>query len=213
MRKFYVTTALSVLSFITAFGQIKKGSTYFGPQFSLNSTLIEDGNIDSRQTGLFTTLYYGKANRDNQIVGAFVSFSGSVSKSGIPSFESKSTFSFGEAGMFLRRFKKIGKDLYLFGQGDAALNYGFGKDTPAAGGPIVKTNQYGVSASLSGGLSYKVGKSLFLDLNIPDILTISYSHFERDNSTEYKRNDFSLSAPIFTSSSLGGLGVGFRFIW
>lgn len=213
MRKFYVTSALSLLSFITAFGQIKKGSHFLGPQFSLNSTLIEEGTNESRQTGLITTLYYGKANRDNQVVGAFFSYSGSVSKNTVPSVGAKSSTSFVEAGMFIRRFKKIAKDLYLFGQGEAGVNYSILKNTPAGGGQVVETTQYGASVSLVGGLTYKIGKSLFLDLNIPEILSVSYSHLERNSLPEYKLNSFSLNTPILISSSLGGLGVGFRFIW
>jgi hypothetical protein len=74
----------------------------------------------------------------------------------------------------------------------------------------------GASIGVSPGLSYQLFKKLQVELTIPSLISMSYftSKYEDKQlpGTITKEKTFSISSNLFGNSTLGNLGLGFRFL-
>lgn len=202
---------------LTSFSQFKKGDKVLGLGLNFQSAVNELNSGFIPQTnkatsyGISTEL--GFANKENRFNGFFVNGSFGVSRQEFtaqPTTNSRSDFFNVGTGYFTRRYKSLGKNFYLFGEGRATLNYG-NQDSPSFN--TVKLKSYGVYAGFSPGLSYKVNDRFLLELKFADFVNMGYTYQELTAANGVK--DFHRSFSFNSSLGLGYLrdiGIGVRWI-
>jgi hypothetical protein len=210
------SVVLTVVSF-SSFSQFSKGDMVLGLGLNFQSSVNELNSGFIPQTnkatsyGISTEL--GFANKENRLNGFFVNGSFGVSRQEFttqPTTNSRSDFFNVGMGYFTRRYKSLGKNFFLFGEGRATLNYG-NEDSPSFN--TVKLKSYGVYAGFSPGLSYKVNSRFLLELKFADFVNMGYTYQELTAANGVK--DFHRSFSFNSSLGLGYLrdiGIGVRWI-
>lgn len=215
-----VITLLSALCFITTIvsAQFEKGDKVLGAGLSfLNSTT----NGNSNQTSVYKTtnsnaglsVDLGIAVKPTRLNGFYLGGGLGSSKStynNLPSFNTNSDYYNFSGGFFSRRSRPIGKDFFLFAEGQAGFMY---SHTKSENSNYVKGTTLGVAAGLYPGLSYKAGKRFLLDLRFADFISLSYDQLE--NTTAAGAKDKTSSIRFNSSLGLGylqNIGIGARWI-
>jgi len=216
MKKKITVTIIAFLccSFI-ANAQIKDGSVLLGGQAYYSNT--DYGKSPANQASqkihnAQVTISVGKALKENTVYGVNLTyanyFQSNIGQS--PNLYDSKSNSYG-GGIFVRKYKPLGEDFYLFGEleasylaGKTTYKYGSGNST---NGP--KTSV--VQLALTPGISYQLLKKLQVEITIPDIGSIQYSTNTTEGSST-KQNNFGFATTL-NSFALGNLGVGFRFVF
>lgn len=217
MKRFLLAFVISIFS-ISAQSQIKKGSRYVGAQVSYLSGNYGYNTQEQRSRNATIGAYLGKFTRENQVLGIQFSYSNGKAETldnGIVLSENLNRIM--EAGVFLRKYKKLAKDFYFFGQGDIA--YRGGKQTNRFTNPNSdnKVTQTGGYLALSAGLSYQVFNHFYFEVGVPNILLLQYTHSNQEvngvTPSNFKQNEFLFRSSLLSSSGLSTFGIGFRVIW
>lgn len=217
MKRFLLAFVISIFS-ISAQSQIKKGSRYVGAQVSYLSGNYGYNTQEQRSRNATIGAYLGKFTRENQVLGIQFSYSNGKAETldnGIVLSENLNRIM--EAGVFLRKYKKLAKDFYFFGQGDIA--YRGGKQTNRFTNPNSdnKVTQTGGYLALSAGLSYQVFNHFYFEVGVLNILLLQYTHSNQEvngvTPSNFKQNEFLFRSSLLSSSGLSTFGIGFRVIW
>lgn len=121
-------------------------------------------------------------------------------------------------GIFLRKYKSLGKGFYLFGQGDLGFDYRRYEQVtfinPSYDTHI--TRSYIYRLGFNPGISYALTNRLQLELMFTDFISASYSKDNKESSTgrvvaEPETKRFSVNSNI-SLNSINSLGVGIRFL-
>lgn len=212
---FTVVLTLSFPFLLSA--QIKKNSLSLGGQLSYSSVKYQVDNFDQKSENGAIGISLGKAFKENFVAGINVSYSPSK-QSNLPLGIDTATHKYNtsQIGVFLRQYKKLAKDLYFFGEVNAAFITAEEKYDFAQSGDV-KARQRGGVISLTPGISYQVFRRMQLELTIPNILAMKYSrtNLESQNSQikNAKGEEILFYSNLNTNTNLGWLGVGFRFIF
>ncbi|MCG2614483.1 porin family protein [Terrimonas sp. NA20] len=186
---------LSIASFAiisSTHAQIKKGATLIGGNIGGGTSNTDNPNspyVD--QSSLAVGLRFGKAVKENLIVGGIVSYSGNKwENSNIsPTSSTQRQYS---AGVFARKYKPIGNSgFYIFGTGSLAGVLTRYTDTYPQPGSDTKTKGTAVNLSVDPGVSYAVNKWLQIEAGLNNLLTLSYQVSTReDMGGSYKTKSF-----------------------
>lgn len=191
---------------VTSNAQITEGKILLGGSVSYyNAT---NGGSNS----LYTNAQVGKAIKNNTIMGLDLSYtsndySGSISRQ----------TGYG-AGIFYRKYKSLGKEFYFFAEFNG--NYRYSKNVLQYFRNInqsLNTTSGGVAIEFVPGLSYFLTKGIQIELSMPNVANISYSHIKTINSdlpmgiASQKTDVFSANA-ILNSNLLYNFGMGFKFL-
>jgi len=195
-----LSTLISVFS-LTSTAQIKKGSTLLGGQISFQHT-DEDNNTAQDQSSAVFHIAAGKAYKENSVLGLYAEYT-HYSVSG--SF----TADYYKAGFFYRKFHKLAKDFYFFGE----IGTGYmGLTEKRFGINEFRIYQSGAELNVTPGLSYRVYKKLHLELSIPQIAGIHYTVSKTRSVTDnFKQDSFGFNTNM-NGTVLDALGIGFRFV-
>ncbi|HTD92696.1 MAG TPA: hypothetical protein VK644_02745 [Chitinophagaceae bacterium] len=216
MIKILSIFSIAILCSLTCFSQIKKGSTSIGGEFYYysadNNDQINQGNSKLRNASF--NLSVGKAIRENSVVGISLLYSPSSQKNYQTgnNFSNQKNNTYG-AGIFYRQYKKLAKDFYFFGE--PALSFTTNHSTiDQVGGPQLANNRWSTALfRFAPGISYKVLRSFYLDVQIPQLLSLQYASYrERGPNSDVKRKEFSAYTSL-NNTFLQNLGIGFRFIF
>ena len=221
---------LLVFVFISfcAKAQIKKGTLLVGGQISAgkNDRSINYSSFPIPQP----TPYYqndklkyvnvgisiGKAIKDNKIIG--LNFNLANYKQTYfytPTETSVSKNNLNEAGIFYRAYKKIGKDIYFFGQANALANFGKTQNnfTTSLNNSTIK--QVGGTLSFSLGLAYAISKKFHIELSMQNLVAIQYfsskQQFKNPAIPTLYNDSYSFNSSLSTGF-LGNIGIGFRLV-
>jgi hypothetical protein len=205
-----VITVLAVANFTNA--QIKKGAIFLGGDISASTQNTKSQNqTSSKQNGVLISPVFGKAIKDNLILGVHAGVGFYNNNYDNDNMKSKSNSY--NAGIFLRKYKNIGNsDFYFFMQG--GLNGNFSKQTQQRIAPAYnEENKYfNIALSAYPGISYAVTKKLQLETGFNNLLTLSYMNEKRTvGITNYTTNGFSISSSL-SYNALSSLYLGFRFL-
>jgi hypothetical protein len=112
------------------------------------------------------------------------------------------------AGIFMRKYKGLGKNFYLFGNG--SLNFSGGKINYSNIAPTTTqkiTDKTWTSAlDFTPGISYAVSNKFHLEASLGSLLGVSYTRSKSDNPND-KSNSFNFHSD---ASTLNSLSIGFR---
>ena len=118
MRKIFLTIIAVSIFVCSANAQIKKGSIFRGGDISGSTQKTKIGDITTnKQNGITISPVFGKAIKDNLVLGMNVGF-GIYEMDNSNGNNYSQNADFYNAGVFLRKYKNIGAGgFYLFVQG------------------------------------------------------------------------------------------------
>lgn len=215
MKKFITLSVIVLLAF-NASAQFQKGNKVLG--FGLNIGQSSNNSISPATTqsssgfGINGSLSLAKAKSETRLNGFLVNigYGKGVSKNSNPVFTDGFSESYNAGlGYFMRKYKPLGKNFFVFGEAQAAVNYNrhILRDIQTS-----DVDQYQASIGIYPGLAYKLSDHFLLELRFADLANLSYSYTERKlgNTNEYNR-----SLSFGTSLGLGylhNIGIGARWI-
>lgn len=211
MRKFLLF-ACFIISTTIASAQITKGSTLLGGNISYASQKYEysNGNTTQEQSLYTVGLNYGKAIKQNLLVGGGFNYGHSESEIGNTPNPKTNIY---EAQVFLRKYFQLGKIIYVYGE--PALTYGQSK-TKEEHNTDYRTENTGWSATLdlTPGLAFALTPKFHLEIGLNDLVYIGYGQqenktFALGNVSSSKTTNFGFHTALNSTTSFN---VGFRFL-
>src|ERR1700712_1257461 len=182
MTRILLTIAIVFSISFAASAQFKKSDVLLGGNLGYgysSSSNFYTSNVpqetDQRNTNGNFSILAGKALNETTAAGISLSYSPSTSSNYNGSYNPVNTKTnyFG-VGAFYRKYKNLGKEFFFFGQLNA--NYYWsnqsGKDT--LGTKVLSGSSWGVGASVSPGIAYKISKHFFMELTIPALINVGY---------------------------------------
>jgi hypothetical protein len=196
--------------------QVNSGRYLLGGSFSTYNFKNIQILQNSKNNSLSANLQVGKVVKENTVVGVILSYSYSNNYFSAPS-DSNKVNHFG-AGVFFRKYKKLAKDFYFFGEMNASYDHTNYRQTYLQNSSQgFKSVSDGGSASLIPGLSYAICERLQIELVMPGIIGLSYSHYKTDYLgnpplfPNQKGSIFSMNTNL-NSNLLSNFGIGFKFL-
>lgn len=174
-----VTLSIVVLLALNVSAQFTKGNKVLGLglNFSSSTTKRQDNNLTqiTKEQLSNLSLELGFATRQNLIMGFYLNggLGSSENEYGNPTstvFKSKLYNAGG--GVFVRSYKKIGGDFFIFGDIRAGIN---SAETKNVISEFVEYRRLGLSAGIYPGLAYKWKNNFLLELRFADLLSINYA--------------------------------------
>lgn len=203
MRKFTTLTfALLCLHFISN-AQITKGSILIGGNISADFENNRFGSFSSNKKTILVMPSIGLAVKENTFYGISLSYSNTNANGA----ENINTYG---GGVFIRKYRPLGKGFYLIGQGGLSTNYSKYYQLSSSGS-IETFRQLYSYFSIFPGVSYAVSNKLHLETTLNNLLTLYYSHrsVESAGSSTAKTDLFGLGVNFRNASDIT---VGVRFI-
>jgi hypothetical protein len=210
MNRILLTLCIILIS-VFANAQFKKGDILLGGNLSFGTGTSSDtvkgntGNIG---------ISIGKAVNESGVVGVYVGFQATSQNNyyyeNLPlDYHSNSYL----AGIFYRKYRSLGKNFFLFGQGSAFFAWSTQSGKNVNGVKNLEGSQTGVGVNIFPGFAYRVSKNFFLELSIPNVFYAQYNTakttFESVNQNDYKT--FSVGTNL-GAGFLSDIGVGFRLV-
>ncbi len=211
-KKSLLIATIASMTFFYSNAQIKKGAIFLGGDIggSAQKTKTNITTTD-KQTGITISPVWGKAIKENLILGANAGFNFYTNdNTGTASNQKQNSYGL---GIFLRKYKQVGKSGFsLFFQGGIGSSYYTLKTKgPAAYFDDIK--RYNITVNAYPGISYTVNKKLQLETGFNNLLTLNYYTEKRDigggSPLKSKTNGFNISSSL---NNLSSLYVGFRVL-
>lgn len=216
MKKFF-TLAIASLLIISASAQFKKGNKVFG--FGINvenahsNTLYPLSETINKGFMLGASVSLAKAKSESRLNGfTFTAGYGKLkSRTNIPFASDQFSESFNAGlGYFMRKYKPLGKNFFVFGEAQASFNYNRQLFRSAAN--KVNDDRYNVTIGVYPGLAYKWNDRFLLELRFADFAALSYNYSEQETNDN---KSYSRGVSFGTSLGLGylnNIGIGARWI-
>lgn len=204
---------LFVLGFFlthSSFSQIKKGAHFLGGSLGIQTgKTTSSGGAELKTHSVTIAPAYGKAIKDNLIVGADISLENGAGED----FGTKQETNGYGGGVFIRKYLPLGKGFYLFGQGRLGVNARKIETSQKLPPSIVVDNrEFNTTLSFYPGVSYAINKKIHLETAFNNLAYIQYSHVSSEASNipgKSKGNSFTLGTNL---SNLSSFVLGIRFI-
>jgi hypothetical protein len=213
MKRTSLTLTVATLFTLAASAQIKKGAILIGGQISFGNSKTDYHSTrpDQKYSSAYYNISAGTAVKENTVIGLYAGY-GYFRYDDINNVYQtvkNDNYSF---GVFLRQYKKLAKDFYLFGELGAGYTGSNRSETTTPPVTTTKYTQNGGNLYLTPGIAYRVYKKLQVELLVPQVAGVSYSTAKTTGvSTNTTEHYFSFNTNL-NSSLLSNLGLGFRFI-
>lgn len=190
--------------------------------FSANNSSYEQlPNQSMKSSAVSFSPSLGWFTKPNHLVGVGVTFSRNSNRNYSSSNEQKQTNNAVGIAVYSQRFVPIMNKLFFTLQANAGAQYLFGKFSTNTGQPAVesedRTSGFGINAGLAPGVSYRINQRFLVDLSLSNLLSVGYTREKLKNIkpgtnvNPMVRENYYFSSSL-TNSSLGGIGVGFRYL-
>ncbi|MFY7839313.1 MAG: hypothetical protein ACOVP7_03505 [Lacibacter sp.] len=214
-----ISLAVTVLLAFNASAQFQKGNKVLG--FGLNAgsskTKLENTTVlqTNNSTSLGLSAELGFAVKENRLNGFFAGTDYSWNKAEFPNQPSvnyKNSYFSTNGGYFTRRYKKLGGDFFVFGEGRIGANYQQSINNVSSSSED-KMQRVGVNAGLYPGIAYKWNSRFLFEVRFADFVNVGYAWQKNKsaNGNSSTQNGFNLG----TSLGLGylnNIGIGARWI-
>jgi hypothetical protein len=216
MTKCYLSVLLLIIC-CAPNAQIKKSSILLGGELFYYNEKNKVENLNQKAEAGTIGISLGKAFKENYAAGINLGLSPFKQTNYLTGSDTVTIrYNRFDIGAFYREYKKLAEDFYFFGQIDGAFIMANQKEDYKISPGDVKATQRGGFISLTPGITYQVFKKMQLELTIPNILSVQYlvTKFDSENPQvrNSKREQFMFYSNLNSNTSLGWLGVGFRFI-
>ena len=215
IRKITTLTLILFPCFFVAKTQIQKKSMLIGGQayyYSSDINYSGSQNNQKNKQALFN-LSIGRAFQENSFYGLNLAYSPSLENN----FFTGTTFVNAKIqqysiGVFNRRYKKIANDFYFFAEFGAAYISAQQVNKDSSNVLLETITLTGGELTLTPGISYKILNKLYLEIIIPNLISIQYAITKEKTQTEDTTQKQFLFNSSLNLNSLAFLGVGFHFI-
>ncbi len=214
MKQTFLLIAIITICNLTASAQIKKGSIYLGGDISAYSQKKDTSSNGPgyKNNSIGFNISAGEFVKQNLVVGIYAGYSHfGYNYNGFVYNRNQKGNNY-NAGLFARKYKKLLKDFYFFGEVGTGYFGSSETDIDMPGNVTTKYITNGGDLHITPGISYRIYKKLNVELSVPRIFSVQYS-VQKETSAGINATDnrFSLNSNI-TSSFLNSLGFGFRLI-
>lgn len=211
MRKILLLAIPFCFIGILSKAQVTKGSVLLGGDigFTSNKVEIENASISytNKMSSFTATPVFGKAIKDNLVVGIFAGATRSKSDQVNYGYDKSKGYN---GGLFIRKYRSIGTSkFYLFLQGSAggyyteSESYSRGSNNYSS----LKTMRYNLN--VYPGLSFAVSKKFHLETGFSNLLYAEYSHENRYDGSQRINDAFALGTSL---NNLSNFYLGFRIL-
>jgi hypothetical protein len=196
--------------------QFKKGDLLLGGNLSYSSNSNNSTTPPfpgaAYRSGYFT-ISAGTALSANAVMGLNLAYTpGSFVRADINGTAVRDVNHAYSTGIFYRLYKSLGKEFYLFAEGDANYNWSDSYEKDASGNKTVTGSTNGVIVEIFPGIAYIISKKFFIEITIPNLFSMGYVSSKTIlANVETTQSQFSIGANL-SSNSLGNLGVGFKLV-
>jgi hypothetical protein len=215
MKKFITLSVISLIVF-NASAQFQKGNKVLGFGFNASSGTVQQQSPNLTQINkenLFNlSIELGFATRSNLVTGFYLNGGTGTLETEYRTPAStvyKSKLQNLGGGLFIRSYKEIKGNFFVFGEARAGISYSETKNTVSN---FIMYKRNNISAGVYPGLAYKWNSRFLLDLRFPDLLSLNYNQQKSfTNNAEVDQENFNIS----TSLGLGylnNIGIGARWI-
>lgn len=215
--KTIILSGAALLAALTMRAQIRKQTVLLGGQLSYVSNKTSTPGYEQRTRNATIGLQAGKAYRENRVAGILLYYLPEKQITMHNGLDTTTVTSYSlEPGVFLRRYKRLAKDLYIYGHVEATFATGRHKQEFQANAGDVITTLRGGSLAVATGLTYQLLKKLQVELMIPNLLQLQYQRLkQRSDDPAIKPADqkqFLVYSNISSNTMLSWWGIGFRLV-
>ncbi len=214
MKKIVLTTMTVFMFVCSTHAQFQKGNRVLGFGFNISSQ--SSNNYDAASNSVqhaFVSVMLAKAKSENSLKGFYVNSGYEKSKleNASSQFYQSENYSAG-AGYLVRKYKSIGKNFFVFGEGSGGFNYSNRYHNNDNRDKSYNKN-YGAGINFYPGLAYKWSDKFLLELRFADFAYIGFNYFENrmNNTTTRVERSFSMGTNLGLGY-LSNLGIGARWI-
>lgn len=214
MRKFTFSLLVAFITISAANAQIKAGTNVMGGSIYYNSQKTELNNANvgqvTKNSSFGIVPSYGKAIRENLVVGADLSYTNTVQENTNGNNNSTKTKnnSFG-AGVFVRPYKNLGTSgFYLFLQGRLAADFSKEK----LGSNNNENTGFNIGVGINPGIAYAITPKMHIETGLNNLFYTGYSSNKSASdqiSYSYKTSGFNASIGLGNSTQWT---VGVKFL-
>ena len=188
-------------------------------QINLNRYLIGGSityynNSNPTSVGFYSNLQIGKVIKDNSVIGLIGSYSSNNYNFSLASPNKTRSYT---TGVFYRKYTPLSKKFYFYGELDASFSFSRHIQVNFNGGQYYNSKSSGVAVSFIPGISYNVWKRLQMELSIPLLAFLSYSHVSTIDSLlppsvfPQKRDSYAAGINL-NSNIISNFAIGFKFL-
>ena len=227
MTRTPIILVLFISSSLMVNAQFKKNDILLGGQlsYSYSSNELTQPNVvfannDQKANYGDITISLGKALNENTVVGLDLSYL----PSSVTNYQSygptplKYQDNGYSVGIFFRKYKSLGKEFFLFGQGSASYNWSDQSGTDSTGLKRISGSTWSAGVDIYPGIAYRISKHFFLEITIPDLFVARYyksnnvNQYGTVNEIQTSKSDQFLISSSLSSNPLNAVGIGFRLI-
>jgi hypothetical protein len=198
MSKIFTLLAIAVFTSFAVSAQTSKGTVLLGGSLAFDHSKYKSGLEPGKTTNFAISPGISRFYRDNRLVGAGISYS---------RISGSQTGNQYGLNFFLRQYLPMGKEFFLFA--DETLSGSTSKSKSIGTSPRTDKNAT-VGVSFYPGLAYAINKNFQLEVSLPDMVALSYQHYQvkdqpNSNNTDTKTVNFKtgLSQLYLESLSFG----------
>jgi hypothetical protein len=211
------TTIIAGLLFLISNAQIKNGAIVLGGELSgYSGKNTRQTQATNNSNGFTLGAYFGKAIKQNQVLAITLGYSSSKLVDSYSNNDyNTSTTSIANVGLSYRKYNKILSVFYFYMEPNLTTSFGKNKQHSSFSTSANSSNSFGINASFSSGLAFRVYKKLQLEINLPQIVRLDYGNSKNSSTNP---NSTTVSATYFNfNTSLSGdlfknVGIGFKFV-
>jgi hypothetical protein len=215
MTKLFTLLLAAVCCTNNTYSQIKKGTTSIGGQVAYYSTAIDHSSIQRDESGrqAVFNISAGRAFKENNVLGADIGYRHISNNSYFGNSPVDVKYDYYSVGLFYRQYRKLARDLYFFIEPGAGYYNSKQIDTDLTNVELHRVKQSGGYLTLMPGISYRLIKKLYVEVQVPRIAAVEYLSIKETMPTDNIHHKQFLFTSSLNSSPLAFLGVGFRFIF
>jgi hypothetical protein len=217
-KAFLSILILCCISF-TSKAQIDKGGILLGGDFGYSNSSNKQATNTFPSESFNANIQIGQVISNNTVAG--IIFTVGHSNNHVPDFPDSNYYKshMTRVGVFFRKYKKIGKDFNFFGEAEGVYSHSSTDQGDNVNVANVTNSVFeGGTVSIAPGISYALFYKFYLELMMPDLVSVSYIHSsnvvtqgEPEITTTGTGNKISLATSL-NSNLLSIFGIGFKFI-
>ena|SRR5215212_3840821 len=202
------TLLILLVLLTTCLSAQEKGQTLVGGSLGFNKTKSVNTESETKTTNIYLSPSIGKFYRKNRLAGVNLYYQHSSHN------DKKLNGDHYGLGFFLRQYQPLGKSFYLFAE--EGINGTAGRYSTTYSSNIYnKVKEQYANMYFFPGIAYGINKKLQLEIGMPELLTLGYSHQSSvsDNPSigKYSQSNLYLNTG-FSESSLGYITFGMKWL-
>lgn len=163
----------------------------------------------------YANVQLGRVIKNNSVIGIIGSYSTNDYNFTVTSPNKTTGYS---VGIFFRKYKSLGSNFYFFGELDCL--YAYSKNVQQYYNNVsqnLNSKSNGVTISFIPGISYTVWKRMQVELSMPNIANLGYSHITTiaaslPPAVSSQKQDIFIAGANLNSNPLSNFGIGFKFL-